>query len=169
MVPMFEVLGGLLIGTAVSGVVPVLNAELLVVGAVVAAPHISIPAIALVSATGQMLTKTALFLMARLAPHRLKGSPKARAALDRAEKAVAARGGTAGSLVFASALTGLPPFFGVSLAAGAVGMRLRSFLATGGIGRLVRFAVIAWVAREVGGEALDLLASISPLSETAGG
>jgi len=167
MAPMFEVLGGLLIGTAVSGVVPVLNAELLVAAAVVAAPHIGIPAIALVSAMGQMLTKTALFLVARGAPHRLRG--KARTAFDRASSVVAARGGAAGSLVFASALTGLPPFFGVSLAAGAVGMRLRSFVATGGVGRIVRFAVIAWAAREVGGEALDLLASISTLAVTAGG
>jgi membrane protein YqaA with SNARE-associated domain len=167
MVPMFEVLGGLLIGTAVSGVLPVLNAELLVAGAVVAAPHIGIPAIAFASAVGQMLTKTALFLIARGAPHRLKG--KARAALERTSDAVAARAGAAGSLVFTSALTGLPPFFGVSLAAGAVGMRLRSFLATGGAGRLVRFAIIAWAAREVGGGVLEMLASISPLSDRVGG
>ncbi len=162
-----EILGGLLVGAAVSGVVPVINAELLVAGAVVGAPHLSIPVVAFVSATGQMITKTTLFLLARWAPHRLTG--KARAALDRASQAVAARGGAAGSLVFASALTGLPPFFGVSLAAGAVGMRLRSFLATGGVGRVVRFAIIAWAAREVGGGAAEVLASISPVGEAVGG
>jgi membrane protein YqaA with SNARE-associated domain len=151
-----EILGGLLIGTAVSGVVPVINAELLVAGVVVAAPHVGVPAIALVSASGQMFTKTALFLLAKWAPHRLRG--RARLAVERASAAVRARGGTVGSLVFTSALTGLPPFFGVSVAAGALGMRVRSFLASGGIGRIARFAVIAWAAREMGA-GLDLLAS----------
>ena len=154
--PTMEVLGGLLIGTAISGIVPVINAELLVAGVVVAAPHVSVPAIALASAAGQMFTKTALFLLARWAPHRVRG--KARLALERATAAVSARTGTVRSLVFASALTGLPPFFGVSLAAGALGMRVRSFLASGGVGRIVRFAVIAWAAREMGG-GLDLLAA----------
>jgi membrane protein YqaA with SNARE-associated domain len=164
---MIEVLGGLLIGTAVSGVVPVINAELLVAGVVVAAPHIGIPAIALVSAVGQMLTKTALFLVARCAPHRLRG--KARAALERAASAVAARGGAAGTLVFTSALTGLPPFFGTSLAAGALGMRARSFVASGGVGRIVRFAVIAWTVRAVGGDALGMFAGAPEMLERVGG
>jgi len=155
---MWEILGGLLVGTAVSGVVPVLNAELLVASVVVAAPHIGIPLVALVSATGQMLTKTALFALARWTPHRLTG--KARVAVDKAARAVGSRGRAASSLVFTSAITGLPPFFGVSLAAGAVGMRTRSFVASGGAGRLLRFAVIAWLAREVGGSALGMFGAV---------
>jgi membrane protein YqaA with SNARE-associated domain len=164
---MIEVLGGLLIGTAVSGVVPVINAELLVAGVVLAAPHVGVPLVALVATAGQMFTKCALFLVARWAPHRMKG--KARAALDRAAAGVAARGGAVGTLVFTSALTGLPPFFGISLAAGALGMRLRTFLASGGVGRIVRFAVIAWAARAVGGDALDVFAWASFLPEHVGG
>jgi membrane protein YqaA with SNARE-associated domain len=146
---MSEILGGLLVGTAVSGVLPVLNAELLVAGAVVAAPHVALPVIAVVSATGQMSTKSGLFLVARWAPHRLGG--RARAALGRAERAVRARGGAASTFVFASALTGLPPFFGVSLLAGAVGMRFGVFFANGVLGRMLRFAAVAWAAREVAG------------------
>jgi membrane protein YqaA with SNARE-associated domain len=164
---MIEVLGGLLIGTAVSGVVPFINAELLVAGVVVAAPQVGIPAIALVSAVGQMITKTALFLAARCAPHRLTG--KGRVALDRAASTVAARGGAVSTLVFTSALTGLPPFFGTSLAAGALGMRLRSFVASGGVGRIVRFAVIACAARAVGGDAMELLASVPGVHALVGG
>jgi len=57
--PTTEILIGLLIGTAVSDVVPLINAELLVAGVVVAAPHVGVPAIALVAAAGQMFTKTA--------------------------------------------------------------------------------------------------------------
>jgi membrane protein YqaA with SNARE-associated domain len=164
---MWEVLAGLLIGTAASGIIPLVNAELLVIGVVIAAPEIGIPLVAAVSTTGQMASKTVLFSVARWAPARLRG--KARAALDRASGAVAARGGAAGSLVFASAFTGVPPFYGMSLAAGALGMRLPSFLVTGGAGRLVRFALIAWTARYVGGSALDRFASLfSAASPIAG-
>jgi membrane protein YqaA with SNARE-associated domain len=155
---MWEVLAGLLVGTAASGIIPLVNAELLVIGVVIAAPEIGIPLVAAVSTTGQMASKTVLFSVARWAPARLRG--KARAALDKASGAVAARGGAANSVVFASAFTGVPPFYGMSLAAGALGMRLPNFVMSGGAGRLVRFALIAWTARYVGGGAFEALASL---------
>ena len=127
----------------------------------------NVPLVAAVSATGQMLTKTMLFGLARRAPGRLKG--KARAALDRAAGAIAARGGAATSLIFASAVTGVPPFYGVSLAAGALGMRLRSFLVGGAAGRLLRFAAIAWAARLAGEGATGLFASLAPAAAAVGG
>jgi len=157
---MWEILAGLLVGTAASGLVPLVNAELLVVGVVIAAPQIGIPLVALVSTAGQMTSKTVLFGIARRAPGRLRG--RARAALERASRGVAGRGGAANSLVFASACTGIPPFYGTSLAAGALGMRLQSFLLSGVAGRLVRFGLIAWTARYVGGGARELLASVAP-------
>lgn len=152
---MWEVLGGLLIGCAVSGLLPVVNAELLVVGAAVAAPAIGVPALAAASAAGQMMTKTFLFGVARWAPSRLPS--RARRVLGRASAAVNRRGGAAGSLVFTSAAVGLPPFYGVSLAAGALGMRLRSFLWTGATGRLLRFGVLAWATRHVGAGLTEVL------------
>ena len=145
---MWEILGGLLVGTAVSGVLPLVNAELLVVGAAVAAPGVGVPLVVAVSTLGQMLTKTLLFTVARYAPDRLP--LKARAVLDRASRAVAARGGAASSFVFASAAIGVPPFYGVSLAAGALGMRLRSFVLSGSMGRVVRFGALACAARFIG-------------------
>lgn len=152
---MWEIMGGLLIGTVVSGVVPLVNAELLVAGAAVAAPGIGVPVVAAVSTVGQMVSKTMLFAVARWAPGRLPA--RAQATLERASRAVARRGGAAGSLVFASAAVGLPPFYGVSLAAGAVGMRLRTFVVSGGMGRLVRFGALAWAARYVGAGFLEAL------------
>jgi membrane protein YqaA with SNARE-associated domain len=95
-----------------------------------------------------MTTKTLLYGIARWAPARLPA--KARGVLERASAAVAARGGAAGSLVFTSAVIGVPPFYGVSLAAGALHMRLRSFLVGGALGRIVRFGAIAWGARYIG-------------------
>jgi len=150
---MWEILGGLLVGTVVSGVVPVVNAELLVAGAAVAAPAVGVPLVAAVSTVGQMISKTLLFSLARWAPGRLP--EKARTALERAAQAVERRGGTASTLVFTSAAVGLPPFYGVSLAAGALGMRLRTFVFSGGIGRLLRFGALAWAARWVGAGFLE--------------
>ncbi len=152
---MLEILGGLLLGCVVSGVVPVVNAELLVAGAAVAAPGLGVPLLAAVSATGQMITKTGLFVVARWATTRLPA--RARAALERAAEGVGRRGGAASSVVFASAATGLPPFYGVSLAAGALGMRLRSFVVSGTAGRVLRFGVLAWAARYLGAGVLGVV------------
>lgn len=152
---MWEILGGLLIGTVVSGVVPVVNAELLVAGAAIAAPAVGVPLVAAVSTLGQMTSKTLLFALARWAPGRLP--EKARTTLERASRALERRGGAAGSMVFTSAAVGLPPFYGVSLAAGALGMRPRTFVVSGAIGRLLRFAALAWAARYVGAGFLEAL------------
>jgi membrane protein YqaA with SNARE-associated domain len=164
---MWEVLAGLLLGTAASGLVPLVNAELLIVGVVIAAPEIGIPLVATVSTTGQMLSKTALFSVARWAPGRLPG--KARAAIGRVSSALGARGRTVNSVVFASAVTGVPPFYGTSLAAGALGMRPQAFVLSGAAGRLVRFALIAWAARYVGGGVLELFAWFPSAGATVGG
>lgn len=55
-------------------------------------------------------------------------------------------------LVFTSALTGLPPFYVVSVAAGTLGFRPGPFLLAGFAGRLLRFGAVfalpgllAWV------------------------
>ena len=46
------------------------------------------------------------------------------------------------AVVAVSSLTGLPPFYGVSLAAGAVRLPLASFLLVGTVGRIVRFTLV---------------------------
>lgn len=145
---MFEILGGLLIATAISGIVPIVNAEILVVAAAVTLPAAGVPLVALASTIGQMSTKTSLFAVARWAPSRLPA--KARNALDRAAGAVSRREGAASGLVFTSAATGLPPFYGVSLATGALGMRLSTFVLAGSTGRFVRFGLLAWLGRAMG-------------------
>lgn len=164
---MWEMLGGLLLASAVSGVVPLVNAELLVVTAAAALPAVGVPLVALASTMGQMSAKFSLFAVARWAPSRLP--VKAKGALERASSRLGERGGTVSSLVFTSAATGFPPFYGISIAAGALGVPAVSFLASGGLGRLVRFAVLAWLGRHVGAEALDLLAAVPTLSSAVGG
>jgi membrane protein YqaA with SNARE-associated domain len=157
---MVELLFGLLLGTIVSGAVPLVNAELLVVAAAVAVPASLLPVVVAVSSLGQMLTKTLLFSLAKWAPEKLP--QRARAALDRASERVSERGGAAGSVVFLSATLGLPPFYGVSLVCGALRMPMRLFLTAGTAGRILRFGVLAWAAHLVGEQALDLLTFSAP-------
>ena len=157
---MLEILGGLLLATAVSGIVPLVNAELLVVTAAAALPAVGVPLVALASTVGQMSTKLSLFALARWAPSRLPA--KARRALDRAARPIRERDGAVASLVFTSAAVGIPPFYGVSLAAGAFGVKPWSFVASGSLGRLLRFGVLAWLGREVGSEALEIFAGAIP-------
>lgn len=157
---MLEILGGLVLATAVSGVLPVVNAEVLVVTAAAAMPAAAVPLVAMASTVGQMSTKFSLFAVARWAPSRLPA--KARHALDSATRPLERRKGAVSSLVFTSAATGIPPFYGVSLAAGALGVRPASFLASGSLGRLARFAVLAWLGQRVGSEALEVFAGVLP-------
>lgn len=146
---MLEMLGGLVVATAVSGVLPLVNAELVVVAAAAALPAVGVPLVAAVSTLGQMSTKTTLFALARWAPSRLP--IRAREAVASAAAALERRGHAVSSLVFASATTGLPPFYGVSLASGALGMPLGRFVVVGGLGRFLRFGALAWIARGLAG------------------
>lgn len=163
---MWEIMGGLLVGTAVSGVVPFVNAELLVVAAAAALPGIGVPIVTAVSTVGQMSTKIVLFALAKWAPSRLP--ERARAALERAAQKVAERDRAAGSLVFTSAFTGLPPFYGVSLVSGALGVSFGTFVVTGFLGRAARFGLLAWGASAIGPDILELFASLGAPTVLAG-
>lgn len=164
---MWEILAGLLVGTAVSGVLPLVNAELLVVIAAAAVPGLALPLVAAVSAIGQMSTKTLMFALARWAPAKLP--EKARAGVDRASEAVSHRGGAVSSLVFTSATLGFPPFYGVSLACGALRMPVLPFILSGTAGRAVRFGVLAWAGHKFGVPAIELLAKQGFASFLIGG
>jgi membrane protein YqaA with SNARE-associated domain len=49
--------------------------------------------------------------------------------------------------VLVSAVVGLPPFYVVSVAAGAMGLQFRRFVFVGTLGRLLHFAAVAWMGR----------------------
>ena len=125
-----------------SAVVPWVNAEFVLLSAlaVVDGP-LAAAAVALVITAGQMSGKAVMFCAARrggktwqrrLEPAvnrwrlRLEGSPR-----------------SALCLVFVSATIGIPPFYFVSIAAGALGVAFSRFLAVGTIGRLVHFSTVA--------------------------
>ena len=123
-----------------SGVIPFINSEAIVIAAVVASPD-DVYAFAVASTVGQMLAKVALYVVARWIPERLPERAKRR--LDEASAKVEKVRGAGWTLVFVSALTGLPPFYVVSLAAGVVKMSMLGMVIPGTLGRLIRFVLIA--------------------------
>ncbi|MGH7554103.1 MAG: hypothetical protein ACREMQ_13870 [Longimicrobiales bacterium] len=126
-------------GCLVSSVLPIVNAELLLLSmAAIAAPDLAVPLIVLAT-LGQMIGKTLLFLAGRGAVH-LPGRWGEKVEDVRARLGSGHRIG--GSVLFVSAAVGLPPFFVVSLASGIIGMGLRQFLGLGLSGRLLRFGAI---------------------------
>ena len=134
---LFSVFAGCLAG----GIVPVINAELIVLAAAAAAPPEALLPIIVLASTGQMLGKTALFYAGRGAIHLPVGSPRLAAGLAGWTERWSSAGG---AVVFASAAAGLPPFYALSMACGASGMGIRVFLTAGFAGRFVRFGVIAF-------------------------
>ena len=140
----WQAAAALYIGAMVSGLLPLVNAELLVMGVAATATGYALPLITAASTAGQMTSKLLLFSIARWAPQRLP--VRARTTLERGSAALQRRGGAGGALIFVSAITGLPPFYAMSLAAGALRVPVLTFLAAGLAGRAIHFAGIAWFA-----------------------
>jgi membrane protein YqaA with SNARE-associated domain len=142
--------GGSLVVGFVSGLVPFLNTEAYLLAlAAFATPEALLPAVVLTT-LGQMIAKALLYLAGSgaLSP-RLIGRHAGRLGelkgrLERTRTGAAA-------VIFASAATGLPPFYVVSVAAGSVRFSLARFLLVGGSGRLLRFAAVVAVPRLMGG------------------
>ena len=122
-----------------SGFIPVVNAELFLVGAAALAAPETLPAIPLLAAAGQMVAKSGMYLGGR-GVVRLP-SEKRKADLE-ALRARVARWRSRDLLVLVSAAVGLPPFFAVSILAGTLRFPFARFLLAGFLGRLVRFGVI---------------------------
>jgi membrane protein YqaA with SNARE-associated domain len=132
-----------LIVGVVSGLVPVVNSEIYLVGAVVVTRDLGTAlALAALLSVGQITAKAVLYQTARRATNASRRG-KLAAKIDRA-RAVAAKWKSKPLTVIAiSSVTGLPPFYVVSLVAGMIEVRFRTFIALGLAGRLVRFTTIA--------------------------
>lgn len=82
-------------------------------------------------------------LLGRLRPHQSDGPSRWRGQMNRIRaQFTGTPRRTAGFLIF-SAFTSLPPFAWVVVAAGAARVPLRTFLATGLVGLIARFALVA--------------------------
>jgi membrane protein YqaA with SNARE-associated domain len=134
-----------LIISVLSGLVPVVNGELYLIAAIVVAddPVVAL-VLAVIVALGQMIAKIGLYYAARGATE-LGRSTRLGAKLERAQLLVERWQGKPLTLLFVSAVTGLPPFYLVSLLAGLLRIRFGTFLLLGIIGRVIRFVALALI------------------------
>ena len=139
----------------VSGLVPVVNAEVLLVAATVSGVVGEPWLVATVVTLGQMIAKAGLYFAARWAPHLLP--ERARAALQRGTAYVEQYPNAVFTLVGGSAVVGLPPFYAVTLASGALSVPFVPYLLLGTVGRALRFGALAWATVVFGDVALDFL------------
>lgn len=136
------------IGVALlSAVVPVVNIEVYLLGASALAPPAFVVPLVVAASGGQVLGKIVLYYVGTGAL-KLPGK-RWQMAMEKVNGFMEQHPRMGGTLVFASASVGLPPFYVMSVAAGAAQMNLAWFLALGFVGRLLRFAVIVAVPQLV--------------------
>ena len=138
-------------GVAVlSAMVPVVNIEIYLLGASALAPRQMVIPLVVAATLGQVIGKIGLYY-AGTGALKVRGK-RLQEALMKMNTQMQARPRMGGALVFVSATAGVPPYYLVTLAAGAARMNLPMFLVLSLIGRLIRFAVVVAVpqlAREV--------------------
>lgn len=139
-----------------SALVPFLNAEAYISGVATMAGHqldttLGLWLVALVAAGGQMVGKTVWYMAGRHALEwawlaRKTAKPKWQATLSRWQRRIGDRTWVAALVLLASATVGFPPFAILSVIAGQLRIALPLFLATGMVGRTLRFAGILGAA-----------------------
>jgi membrane protein YqaA with SNARE-associated domain len=134
-----------LVVSLVSGFVPLVNTEAYLLGIAALVPGAEAAPIVLLATAGQMAAKTVLFLGGRagVAAFRPRGS-----GLDRWRERLT-RDGRGTFVLWSSALLGLPPFYALSVAAGALRWPYQSFAIAGTAGRLLRFSLVFLAPRAV--------------------
>jgi membrane protein YqaA with SNARE-associated domain len=133
-----------------SAIVPWIAAEAIVAGLPAVAPTRSaLVLLVIVAVAGQMCGKAIVYWTSRRGTRAPSAAVAARLARWRVR--FERRRWTPAVCVLASSLIGIPPFFLVTMIAGALRMRFAAFLALGAAGRLIRFgglaAGIAWFGR----------------------
>jgi membrane protein YqaA with SNARE-associated domain len=127
--------------TVVSAVIPWVNAEVIVLSLpAFASSRWALLLLVLVATAGQMTGKLAIYWAGRGGA--TLPSPKVAAALDRWAPRFRDGSSKAAGLIVLSSAVGIPPFFVTTLLAGAVRMRIATFLVAGTCGRIVRFGTL---------------------------
>ena len=141
--PLLAICLSALSGSFISAFVPAVNAELLLLGLAAAAPRSWLLAVVALVTLGQMGGKVLLYLAGRgviMVP-----AGRARGWLDRAKTRINQYQRLGGTVLFASAFSGVPPFYLTSITAGVARFSFRGFLVFGSLGRFLRFAVVACI------------------------
>ena len=129
--------------TLVSAVVPWVNAEVIVLALpTVAKSPTSLLVFLLIATAGQMTGKCFVYLAGRRGS---RVSPRFESTVAKWRGKMEGHPSKSTALVLVSSITGIPPFYVVTLLAGALRMDFGRFLAAGTIGRLIRFGAVVSV------------------------
>jgi len=135
-----------LLVSAFGGLVPFVNVELWLVGVSATCPTAALWPVVLAASLGQVAAKALLYLGGDAAvPCLRRRLPRAWAGLSAFE----ARRSLGTTMVFGSALLGLPPLYVVSVVAGVARFPFARFLALTLAGRILRFAVVFVLPRVI--------------------
>jgi membrane protein YqaA with SNARE-associated domain len=137
-----------LVVSLLSGLIPFINIETYLIAVAAFTPAAAWPVI-LITTFGQMVAKVILYQAGRRGLRPLTG--RFRDKLERAEAAFRRHPAGPDVVVLVSAITGIPPFYGVSVLAGVMRLSLVRFLAVATPGRLLRFALVFYAPRLVQG------------------
>ena len=138
--------------SVVSALVPVVNAELYLVGLMTRQPQLAWWLVGLAAAAGQMVGKLVYYYAGRgtlRLPARLRHRSERQSAgrwsrrLARFQQTCQDRPVWTVGVLLASASIGLPPYLAIALLAGVGRVPLPTFLVTGLVGRFARFGAIA--------------------------
>ncbi len=138
----------------VSALVPWVNAEVLMLSAVpLAGSRTKLAWLVALVTLGQMTGKSAMYWISRRSTER-SGAASAKAGLrwkkmqatiERWRDLFVRRPGAALGITLISAIAGVPPFYAVSIAAGALRVAFGPFVAIGTLGRLIHFTLVAFI------------------------
>jgi membrane protein YqaA with SNARE-associated domain len=130
-----------------SAVFPFINTEAYVLFLSAVAPrHLLVPAV-LIATLGHMIGKSSMFFAGR-GLKRMSSERLQRKLVEVTQRLERWRGSSS-LLMFASAVGGIPPFYVVSVAAGALRLNFAAFFVAGYLGRLIRFALVAGIPQLV--------------------
>lgn len=128
----------------VSAVVPWVNAEVVMLSAVpLAGSPYQLGVLVTLVTLGQMTGKTIMYWASRNATR--PRAPRLQQAIDRWRERLQQHPRSAVGVMLISATLGLPPFYIVAIAAGALKVAFSRFLAVGTAGRLIHFALLAFL------------------------
>jgi membrane protein YqaA with SNARE-associated domain len=136
---------GLLGVSIASALIPLINIEVYLVGLATVSATEGIWVLAAIGGLGQMLGKLVWYYLGANAlrwgwVRKKVEKPKAKAKLELWQRRTQDRPVIGGLLLFASAVSGFPPFAIVAVLAGQLRMNLWLFLVVGFVGRTLRFA-----------------------------
>ena len=133
----------------VSGVVPIVSAEITLTALALLRPSWpEVLILAVITAAGQSTTHATVFRLSRgLTKLGAKKRPRLEARIAKAHEVMAKWQKSELLLIASAATIGIPPMLLVALVAGALEVRFRTFVAMDFTGRILRFTLLVVIAR----------------------